>query len=88
MAAEPALAEGGYHFGSSSLSRRLGERLWHLRNQQGFERLPPADVIFLHRKLAGIYLLCARIRARVDVRSRVLATLESTEAVVDSAIAI
>ncbi len=74
-AAEPALHRGSYDFGYSSLSQRLGEKLWYLRNQEAFQRIPPADVIFLHRKLAGIYLLCARINARVDVRARVLEAL-------------
>ena len=27
---------------------------------------PPADAIFLHRKLGGLYLLAARLKARVD----------------------
>lgn len=49
--------------------------MWYLRNQEAFQRIPPADVIFLHRKLAGIYLLYARINARVDVRARVLEAL-------------
>lgn len=75
-AAEPALHAGSYDFGHSSLSQRLGDKLWYLRNQQEFQRMPPADVIFLHRKLAGVYLLCARINARVDVGSRILAILE------------
>lgn len=74
-AAEPALHSGSYDFGYSSLSQRLGEKLWYLRNREAFQRIPPADVIFLHRKLAGIYLLCARINARVDVRARVLEAL-------------
>lgn len=75
-AAEPALHAGKYDFGYSTLSRRLGDRLWYLRNHEGFQRIPPADVIFLHRKLAGIYLLCARIGARVDVGSRILEVLQ------------
>ncbi len=29
---------------------------------------PPADAIFLHRKLGGLYLLAARLKARVDFR--------------------
>ncbi|CAA6803723.1 MAG: Unknown protein, partial [uncultured Thiotrichaceae bacterium] len=30
---------------------------------------PPADAIFLHRKLGGVYLLAAKLKAQVDVRS-------------------
>lgn len=70
-AVEPALHEGEYDFAHSSLSQRMTEKLYKLRSQKGFQRLPPADIIFLHRKLAGIYMLCARINARVNVRARI-----------------
>lgn len=67
--AEPARHEGPYGFAQSTLSQRLSEKLYQLRRGKGFQRIPPADVIFLHRKLAGIYLLCAKIGAQVDVRA-------------------
>ena len=34
---------------------------------QGYWHTPPADAVFLHRKLGGLYLLAARLRAKVDV---------------------
>ena len=77
-AAEPALSKGSYHFGNSSLSQRLSEKLYRLRSNETFQRMPPADVIFLHRKLAGIYLLCAKISASVDVKSSVEAAITNT----------
>ena len=70
-AVEPALHEGEYDFAHSSLSQRMTEKLYKLRSQKGFQRLPPVDIIFLHRKLAGIYMLCAKINARVNVRARI-----------------
>jgi predicted unusual protein kinase regulating ubiquinone biosynthesis (AarF/ABC1/UbiB family) len=70
-AAEPAMHLGDYNFQNSSLSQRLSDKLFKLRSQNGFQRIPPADVIFLHRKLAGIYLLCANIKAHVDVRANI-----------------
>lgn len=70
-AAEPAMHEGDYNFKNSLLSQRLSDKLLTLRSQKGFQRIPPADVIFLHRKLAGIYLLCANINAHVDVRTKI-----------------
>lgn len=30
---------------------------------------PPADTLFLHRKIGGLYLLAARLQARVDLRT-------------------
>ena len=77
-AAEPALCKGSYHFGNSTLSQRLSEKLYRLRSNETFQRMPPADVIFLHRKLAGIYLLCAKISASVDVKSSLEAVITNT----------
>jgi hypothetical protein len=70
-AAEPAMHEGDYNFQNSLLSQRLSDKLLKLRSQKEFQCIPPADVIFLHRKLAGVYLLCANIKARVDVRAKI-----------------
>ena len=75
-AAEPAFGPGRYDFASSNLSQCLADKLLYLRSNHVFQRIPPADVIFLHRKLAGIFLLCARINARVDVRGIVLENLQ------------
>jgi predicted unusual protein kinase regulating ubiquinone biosynthesis (AarF/ABC1/UbiB family) len=75
-AAEPALNPGRYDFAGSQLTQCISDKLLHLRNNHDTQRIPPADVIFLHRKLAGIFLLCARIKARVDVRGILLEHLE------------
>ena len=32
-----------------------------------FWHTPPADALFLHRKLGGLYLLAALLKAQVDV---------------------
>lgn len=77
-AAEPALHQGAYHFGSSTLSQRISEKLYRIRSANTFQRVPPADVLFLHRKLAGIYLLLAKIDAKVDVKSNVHAVMKNT----------
>jgi hypothetical protein len=33
----------------------------------GYARLPPADLVFLQRKFVGTFMLCTRLRARVDL---------------------
>jgi hypothetical protein len=45
-----------------------------LRLREGFGRLPPPEVLFLHRKLGGLYLLLSRLRATLPV-SRLLSGL-------------
>ena len=39
-----------------------------LGRDREFWHTPPAAALFLHRKLGGLYLLAARLKARVDVR--------------------
>jgi hypothetical protein len=65
--AEPARNPGPFDFSTADLSERLSEQVLSLRLEQGFGRLPPPDVLYLHRKLGGLYLLCKRLRARVPV---------------------
>jgi len=68
-AMEPARLSGCYDFGGSDLSARLYDSGLALSLKQGYWHTPPADALFLHRKLGGLYLLAARLGARVDVRS-------------------
>jgi hypothetical protein len=32
-------------------------------------RVPPAETLWVQRKLGGLYLLCARLQARADLRA-------------------
>ncbi len=66
---EPARLRGRYDFGSSDLPQRIRDAGLALSFERGYWHTPPADVLFIHRKLAGLYLLAARLRARVDVNS-------------------
>ncbi len=71
LAAEPARVGGPYAFGTSDLARRVSEQVLTLRLDHRAGRLPPPDVLFLHRKLGGMYLLSQRLRARVDLAALV-----------------
>ena len=66
-ATEPARAPGGYHFGRSDLARRIAEKAMVLRLKERFGRLPPPAMLFLHRKLGGLYLLFSPLRAEIRV---------------------
>ncbi len=67
MACEPLCHLGLYDFGSSTLAKRMHEAGMALAMDRDFWHTPPIDALFLHRKLAGIYLLAARLNAKVDV---------------------
>ena len=68
LATEPARTRGRYDFGASDLAVRIRDAGMALSFDQGYWHTPPADAVFLHRKLGGLYLLAARLRAKVDVR--------------------
>jgi predicted unusual protein kinase regulating ubiquinone biosynthesis (AarF/ABC1/UbiB family) len=69
--AEPACSSEPFAFAASDLSQRVAAQATALRLRQRYWHLPPLDILFLHRKLAGTYLLCTRLRARVDVAALV-----------------
>ena len=66
-ACEPLKYQGVYDFGQSDMVHRIRNAGSQLSMKQGYWHTPPADAIFLHRKLGGLYLLAAKLKARVDV---------------------
>jgi len=69
LATEPARTRGRFDFGTSDLAVRIRDAGMALSFDQGYWHTPPADAVFLHRKLGGLYLLAARLQAKVDVRA-------------------
>lgn len=69
QACEPLRWQGAYDFGSSSLAGRIRDAGLELSMEKDYWHTPPADALFLHRKLGGLYLLAAKLRSKVDVRS-------------------
>ena len=68
QACEPLRHEGPYDFGRSTLARRMRDVGMQLGTDRDFWHTPPVDALFLHRKIGGLYLLAARLGARVDIR--------------------
>ena len=77
LATEPFRHEGPYDFGQSDLPARARERSMALVFDHGFWRPPPPETLFLQRKLGGVFLLCTRLRARVDASSLLQEALET-----------
>ncbi|PLC58858.1 ABC1 kinase family protein [Photobacterium carnosum] len=67
QACEPLRYQGKYDFGQSNMMRRIRDVGSQLSMKQGYWHTPPADAVFLHRKLGGLYLLAAKLKARVDI---------------------
>lgn len=67
MACEPLCHQGPYDFATSNLPRRMHDIGMTLAMDRDYWHTPPIDVLFLHRKLVGTYLLAARLQAQVDI---------------------
>jgi len=73
---EPFRHRGRYDFAGSTVPARARDAAVDLAFGKGFVRPPPPDAVFLQRKLAGTFLLCIQLHARVDVRALLLAALD------------
>ena len=74
---EPLRHPEPYDFRASQLARWISERGYVLRFELEYSRLPPAETLFLHRKLGGMYLLCAQLGAKIDLGRLIEPFLES-----------
>jgi predicted unusual protein kinase regulating ubiquinone biosynthesis (AarF/ABC1/UbiB family) len=79
LVCEPLRHRGRYDFAASGLAARARTLGIDLAFRRGLLRAPPAETMFLHRKLAGSFLLLARIGARIDARALVLPLLLRAE---------
>lgn len=52
-------------FATSDLAVRLCDAGWELGADRDFWHTPPVDVLFLDRKVGGLYLLAPKLKARV-----------------------
>jgi predicted unusual protein kinase regulating ubiquinone biosynthesis (AarF/ABC1/UbiB family) len=67
MATEPVRVSGSFDFTANDLAERMSQLLYTLRVESRVWRMPPPEILFLHRKLGGMYMLCSKLQARVDV---------------------
>ena len=56
-----------YDWGKSDLPNRVGEKIARSTFTRYF-RIPPREIVFLHRRLAGVFILLATLNARWDAR--------------------
>jgi predicted unusual protein kinase regulating ubiquinone biosynthesis (AarF/ABC1/UbiB family) len=67
LAMEPLCVDVEYDFARSDMARnmsRLGEEVASFRDSW---RAPPSEAIYFHRKVAGMFMLASRLKARVNV---------------------
>lgn len=67
QAVEPLRYQGIYDFEQSNLATRVRDTGMDMTFQKGYWHTPPADAIFLHRKLGGLYLLASKLKVKVNM---------------------
>ncbi|MEL6279520.1 MAG: AarF/ABC1/UbiB kinase family protein [Pseudomonadota bacterium] len=68
MAMEPLRQEGPFDFATTDVTARLRDAGMEMSRERDFWHIPPPDTLFIQRKIGGIFLLAARLRARLDMR--------------------
>jgi aarF domain-containing kinase len=75
---EPLCYEGIYDFAASDLIPRARDAGMDLIFRNRHFKHPPPETMFLHRKLVGSFLLCARMGAQVPVRDLIVPFLDES----------
>lgn len=79
LACAPLRHSGLYDFGNTDLAARIRDAGMVLGMDRDFWHTPPADALFLHRKLGGLYLLAAKLKARVPAQEIALHALDTAQ---------
>ena len=67
LALSPLRAETPFDFATSDLPQRMRDMGFALGMEREFAHVPPMDVLFLHRKMGGLFLLAHRLGARISL---------------------
>lgn len=68
MAMSPIRQDDPFDFGTSDLMHRLRDRGLEVGGERELQQVPPSETLFLHRKIAGTYLIATMLKARVGLR--------------------
>jgi len=63
---------GPFDFGDRSFVPILRDEGMGIASDRSSWHLPPTETLFIQRKISGTALLCARLKAKVEVRSILL----------------
>ena len=71
LAMGPLRQSSPFDFGQSDLLEQLRDMGLAIGSDRDLAHVPPAATLFLHRKIGGMYLMAAKLRARVALRPMV-----------------
>jgi len=69
LALVPLRHNGAFDFGHGNLAARLRDGGLAIAAERDFVHAPPMDMMFLQRKVGGMFLLASRLKARVHIRA-------------------
>ena len=78
VAMGPLRQDAPFDFGRSDLLERLRNMGLAIGNDRELAHVPPAATLFFHRKIGGMYLMAAKLRARIALRPMVEAYCRET----------
>lgn len=64
---EPFKGDEPYDWGDSDLPQRVTNKIARAALSRYF-RVPPREIVFLHRRLAGVFIMLATLRAQISAR--------------------
>lgn len=68
MAMAPLRSDAPVDFATTPLARELREAGMEVAEDRDFWVIPPMDALYLQRKMGGMFLLAARLRAKIAIR--------------------
>ena len=71
LAMTPLRQDRPFDFAKSDVLERLRDMGLAFGNDRDLAHVPPAATLFLHRKIGGMYLMAAKLKARVALRPMV-----------------
>ncbi|NNC38299.1 MAG: AarF/ABC1/UbiB kinase family protein [Acidimicrobiales bacterium] len=69
LAIQPLCQDKIFDFGANEVAAQIRDKSMPLASQRELWHLPPAETVFIQRKIGGVYLLATRLGARVNIHS-------------------
>lgn len=67
LALEPLSTDVLYDFAASDIPGKMTQMTESVSSYRDFWQAPPADAVYFHRKVGGMFMLASRLNARVNV---------------------
>jgi predicted unusual protein kinase regulating ubiquinone biosynthesis (AarF/ABC1/UbiB family) len=67
VALEPVCTDVAYDFARSDMARNMSKMAEDIGGYREFWQAPPAEAVYFHRKIGGMFMLASRLKARVNV---------------------